>query len=99
MTTPQPDSPAPAPKIDDGGPAFPMPNGTERATFYGPGGSEYTRTVDVAKGGLTIRDYFAAAAMQGMIGCGGTYDKWATLARDAFDVADAMLAARKGGVA
>lgn len=86
-----------------------MPNGTERATFYGPGGSEYTRTVDVAKGGLTIRDYFAARfacqimrELENQVAAGKTgYDEhWRTqVATEAYRIADAMLAARKGGVA
>jgi hypothetical protein len=49
--------------------------------------------------GLTLRDYFAAKAMQGILANPGQLDnvnndaaKW--VARDAYKVADAMLAAR-----
>lgn len=44
---------------------------------------------------VSLRDYFAGAALAGMIGSFiGTNEK---LARNAYDVADAMLAARKEG--
>ena len=52
-----------------------------------------------ASGGMTLRDYFAAAAMQGL--CASFSgpcldDVFVTgVARRAFDVADAMLAARE----
>jgi hypothetical protein len=49
-------------------------------------------------GGLSLRDYFAAAAMQGYCSnrdFGSMSDK--TLAKRAYELADAMLAARKGG--
>ena len=46
--------------------------------------------------GISARDYFAAAAMQGMISdpeAGKVY--WKDLAEEAYEAADAMLAARK----
>ena len=45
---------------------------------------------------LTLRDYFAAAAMQGMLSSpdGGPSD-WESLAGGAYEAADAMLAARE----
>jgi len=49
-------------------------------------------------GGLSIRDYFAAAALQGYCAnpdFGSMSDK--TLAKGAYEISDAMLAARKGG--
>jgi len=49
-------------------------------------------------GGLSIRDYFAAAAMQGFV---SSYPRGAAgeslLAQDCYTLADAMLAARKEG--
>ncbi len=50
-------------------------------------------------GGLSIRDYFAAAAMQGYVSSypnGGAGDAEA-IAEDSYTLADAMLAERKGG--
>jgi hypothetical protein len=49
-------------------------------------------------GGLTIRDYFAAAALQGVIchnGCGALTDEDSS--RIAYEYADEMIKARKGG--
>lgn len=46
--------------------------------------------------GMTLRDYFAAKAMQGMIideGC--AYKLTANLAEEAYTIADAMLKARQ----
>jgi hypothetical protein len=45
--------------------------------------------------GMTMRDYFAAKAMQGMLACPVQPQSGADLyARDAYFVADAMLKAR-----
>ena len=50
-----------------------------------------------ATGGLTLRDYFAAQAMQGMLAASENYPT-PELANYAYQVADAMLAERaKGG--
>jgi len=48
------------------------------------------------QGGLTMRDYFAAAALQGICASGpsSTYTNQA-LANEAYSVADAMLEARE----
>lgn len=50
-------------------------------------------------GGLSVRDYFAAAAMSGFVtsyprGSAGDAE---AIAQDSYALADAMLAARKGG--
>ena len=74
--------------INDGGPAFPVAD---------------TKHWD-GHNGMTLRDYFAAQALAGIVlsplGQGGraTYD---STARDAYSYADAMIAARerKGGAA
>lgn len=67
----------------DGGQAFPVP-ATESNFFYE---------------GMTLRDYFAAKAMQGMVANPGMWDlinerHAQSVAEDAYLVAEAMLAAR-----
>ncbi|WP_241065250.1 MULTISPECIES: hypothetical protein [Achromobacter] len=71
---------AAAPAINDGGPAFPaLYEGSTRPDAMG----------------MTLRDYFAAKAMQGEVAA--CHEKRAVpeeVARYAYAVADAMLAAR-----
>jgi hypothetical protein len=67
-------------EIKDGGPAFPVPYHPEQQ-WENPAG-------------MSLRDYFAAKAMQGMIllrSYSGTADQ---MAGEAYVMADAMLAAR-----
>ncbi len=45
--------------------------------------------------GISIRDYFAAKAMQGVMACNGVYDDEKKLARWCYEQADAMLEARE----
>lgn len=83
-------------KIDDGGPI--APNMVTRTA----GG---VLSVIEAQGGMTLRDHFAAAALQGWL---ASYGSEAThpvfrgtamnVALDSYRMADAMLAARKEGV-
>jgi hypothetical protein len=40
--------------------------------------------------GMTLRDYFAAKAIAGVLSAGGNYPS--SLARHAYEIADAMLA-------
>jgi hypothetical protein len=47
--------------------------------------------------GMTLRDYFAAKAMQGMLANPNRDYTFARAATDAYDWADAMLQARKNG--
>lgn len=68
---------------DHGGPAFPV---QDAATWQGHG--------------MTLRDYFAAKAMQGQLTAqdgNGPFGMWAEfsqLAKEAYQIADAMLAER-----
>ena len=65
--------------IETGGPAFPLQSiGPEFAPGYA---------------GMTLRDYFAAKAMQGLI-AGGSTDRH-QIAQAAYIVSDAMIKARK----
>ncbi len=63
--------------IDDGGPAFPTMDPNEHYRLMG----------------MTLRDYFAAAALQGILADGGGAS-WDDDAKNAFKAADAMLKAR-----
>jgi hypothetical protein len=71
-------------KTDTGGQAFPNEG------FNGWGKPEE---------GMTLRDYFAAKAMQGELACqnvdGGTWHDINKLAVHAYQIADAMLKARQ----
>ena len=51
---------------------------------------------EVAHEGMTLRDYFAAKAMQGICASGPT-SEWSNtrLATEAYEIADAMLKARE----
>lgn len=70
----------------DGGPAFPDPGRAQSAKQRGLLGNP----------GMSLRDYFAAKAMQGIV----THeDMWnqldSTIAESAYALADAMLAQRE----
>lgn len=76
---------------NNGGPAFPQPcaeNGWASNNEYGQAG-----------GGLSLRDYFAAKAMQAyvtqeLIRCKSGQSVDSAIAEMAYEVADAMLAER-----
>lgn len=71
-------------KLDDGGPAF--PNADEG---QGWGSS-----------GMSLRDWFAGQALVGIISAEGEERTGSPIAAHrAFEISDAMLAARKGGAA
>ena len=77
-------------EIDDGGAAFPIdsyilnPNATEKE-------------IKEAQG-MTLRDYFAAAALQGLAVNSHNFDNMSdkSIAENAYLIADAMIKARKG---
>ena len=74
--------------MKDGGPAYPRPAGWGKDAWY-----------DGAKS-LTLRDYLAAKAMQGILITDGREvahlrDTFEGVARRAFKMADAMLKARE----
>ena len=48
-----------------------------------------------AEQGMTLRDYFAASALQGLL-ANGCYGSCNSAATNAYDYADAMIEARKG---
>jgi len=71
-------------------PAFPRP--ASRGNNYLTG--EEDVVVDPQKG-MTLRDYFAAKAMQGDFIAGIHFDDFADCANRAYKMADAMLKARQ----
>ena len=81
-------------KKQDGGPAFPAST-RPMQDEYGYGHQDGLSTWQY--GGMTLRDYFAANAMQGMLANQHQYraNDEHMFARDAYVVADAMLRARE----
>lgn len=77
-------------KIEDGGPAF------AGGLFEPQHGGSNDR--EPWNHGMSLRDWFAGHAMSGLLANKGDPDDYLTMAaRDAYRVADAMLAARKVG--
>jgi hypothetical protein len=73
--------------INDGGPAFPC---EEQIRCNG-------EVCDIRKfTGMTLRDYFAAAALQGMLSDSDGGGSGSEFAQAAYSCADAMLKAREG---
>ena len=70
-------------KINNGGPAFPLQGGVEQLETSLP------------LQGMSLRDYLAAKAMQGLLSSPGTDANAKTVAKAAYIVADAMLRARE----
>lgn len=54
----------------------------------------HSGTTNFSQEGMTLRDYFAAKALQGVMACNGVYDDEAKLAKWCYEQADAMLEAR-----
>lgn len=75
----------------DGGPAFPIPG----KTFHYPEG-KFTEPDYI---GMSLRDYFAAKALQGLLSSDRTFGyenetRGQAAAKNAYQYADAMLAER-----
>jgi|LakMenEpi03Aug12_release.lakeMendotaPanAssembly.Ray.scaffolds.fasta_scaffold951449_1 hypothetical protein len=73
--------------------------GVTLADFGGPVHPQETQNADGSVSvwcGMNLRDYFAAAALQGMLSDpdAGKVD-WKDLAEEAYEAADAMLVARE----
>jgi hypothetical protein len=75
-------------EANDGEPAFPVPVGEREF---------WDREENGSPNGITIRDYFAAAAMQGFVSSYPRGDSASAdlIAGDSYTMADAMLTARK----
>lgn len=70
---------------NDGGRAFPV-----HVMWHDHNGDEHTETHE----GMSLRDYFAAKAMQSLCTFSGCADRVPELAIQAYAFADAMLAER-----
>ena len=66
---------------DNGGPAFPQPNRSIAPEIVGRG--------------MTLRDYFAAKALQGMLADSKLQMSHKNYSNFAYELADAMLESRK----
>jgi hypothetical protein len=75
--------------FNDGGPAFPVAD-YDHQTFNPGTVAECRRLLS----GMSLRDHFAAMAMQGLMARIGAHEAH-LIAHDAYIVADAMLAARE----
>ena len=73
-------------KENNGGPAFPV-----EYIAMDSCGNERVQAQDF---GMSLRDYFAAKAMQGLIAA-GRYEDYALMVKRAYEIADAMLSARE----
>ncbi len=74
-------------KVDDGGPAFPNHKGSHEQI-----GNIVSGKWESSATGLSVRDYFAAMALQALATSNRDDDAIATVC---YQLADAMLAARK----
>ncbi len=87
--------------MNDGGPAFPEHH------YFDPGRGQYGMHMtasDVGCGGMSLRDWFAGMALQGILACSREFPSVEKApegtskhqrARIAYEHADAMLAARE----
>ena len=81
-------------RIENGGPAYPSMNISKAS------GSNTIHAI--TKEGMSLRDAFAIAALQGILAGYWSNPDWTnmrpdTLAKAAYQHADAMIAAREGG--
>lgn len=81
---------------DNSGPAFPVIGGHSQS--FGPFGEADNLTI-----GMSLRDYFAAKAMQGLVSVHNHYGEWTgcgdasmnrITAEVAYSIADSMIEAR-----
>ena len=79
-------------QINDGGPAFPI-SPTSVTMEPNPNGVGMLATHHGMKSGVTIRDYFAAAALQGLMASQCEADDPYPIY--AYKIADAMIKARE----
>ena len=77
----------------DGGPAFPQPQGKDED------GAPYSAREIPGDSGMSLRDWFAGMALSSMdYGWFGSSTRIREMAEESYNIADAMLAARKADV-
>ena len=83
--------------INDGGPAFALGPTASTMKPHAEGGGHMIVTHYGMERGISIRDYFAAAALQALVTSAIELDhvKWDAAAQHAYLCADAMLKARE----
>lgn len=81
-------------KFTSGGPAFPAEMTVLLKELNTDVPETDVRTTTIKHGGMTLRDYFAAKAMQGLL-ASSVSGKMQEFAERSYKVADAMLEARK----
>ena len=86
--------PDPTKMINDGGPAFALGPTASTMKPHADGGGHMIVTHYGMERGISIRDYFAAAALTGLMADGGG-PSWDDDATHAYLCADAMLKARE----
>ncbi len=82
-------------KIDDGGPAFPLPDLAQTGAVHEQLSLEFRER---GQAGMSLRDYFAAKALAGYLSAFDGSNEIPSdqkLAKWSYAVADAMLEARK----
>jgi hypothetical protein len=83
-------------QINDGGPAFPLGPTASTMKPHADGGGHMIVTHYGMERGISIRDYFAAAALKGQAHrFAHPHEHRELLAQDCYDIADAMLKARE----
>lgn len=81
-------------EINTGGPAFGQVVELRCVRVDPCGGEEYEPAL--AQGGMTMRDYFASKALQGLCGSKAYAEApYEVMAREAYQAADEMLKARR----
>ena len=79
-------------------PAFPSGNRILKRPPHDPGGNFYEmQRTEPLNSGMTLRDYFAAKALEGLIACSEEDNPPENAAFWAYQFADAMLKAREEG--
>lgn len=87
--------PDPTKMINDGGPAFALGPTASTMKIADAGGNMLVTHYGMEQG-ISIRDYFAAAALQGQAHrFAHPHEYRELLAQDCYDIADAMLKARE----
>ena len=82
---------------ETGGPAFPSKGKRNRPRSEIYPNATGSEVIEVDYQGMTLRDYFAAKAMQGLVASmvGGNTPTDEGIASYSYDIADAMLKARE----